>query len=117
MLRRLTTPKVRIVTTPADWVLFGLLLFQVGSGVYVAVMHPWGSSWFASSAAPYLWSVITLQPELAYVAEIPLAAKLHIINAFVVIGFFPFTRLVHILVTPNPYLWRKPQVVRWYGRK
>jgi nitrate reductase gamma subunit len=117
VLRRLTTPKVRIVTTPADWVLFGLLLFQIGSGVYVAVMHPWGSSWFASSAAPYLWSVITLQPEIAYVAELPVAVKLHIINAFVVIGFFPFTRLVHILVTPNPYLWRKPQVVRWYRNR
>ncbi len=47
----------------------------------------------------------------------PLAVKLHIVNAFVLIGFFPFTRLVHILVTPNPYLWRKPQVVRWYGRQ
>jgi len=41
--------------------------------------------------------------------------KLHVFNAFVVIGLFPFTRLVHILVVPNPYLWRKPQVVRWYG--
>jgi len=112
--RRLTTPKVRIVTTPADWVLFALLMFQIGSGVYIAVMHPWGSSWYASSAAPYLWSVIKLQPEIAYVAAMPVAVKLHIINAFVVIGFFPFTRLVHILVTPNPYLWRKPQVVRWY---
>jgi len=27
---------------------------------------------------------------------------------------FPFTRLVHLLVVPNPYLWRKPQMVRWY---
>jgi len=33
----------------------------------------------------------------------------------VLIGFFPFTRLVHILVVPNPYLWRRTQVVRWYG--
>ena len=24
---------------------------------------------------------------------------------------------VHVLVIPNPYLWRKPQVVRWYGRR
>jgi hypothetical protein len=24
---------------------------------------------------------------------------------------------VHVLVVPNPYLWRKPQVVRWYGRQ
>jgi hypothetical protein len=22
---------------------------------------------------------------------------------------------VHVLVVPNPYLWRKPQVVRWYA--
>ena len=26
---------------------------------------------------------------------------------------FPFTRLVHVLVVPNPYLWRKTQVVIW----
>jgi len=42
---------------------------------------------------------------------------LHIINAFLLIGLFPFTRLVHILVVPNPYLWRSPQVVRWYGSR
>ena len=40
-----------------------------------------------------------------------------IVNAYALIAFFPFSRLVHILVVPNPYLWRKPQVVRWsYGR-
>jgi nitrate reductase gamma subunit len=40
----------------------------------------------------------------------------HIINAYLLILLFPFTRLVHILVVPNPYLWRKPQVVRWYRK-
>jgi len=117
VMRRITTPKLRVVTSPADWVLFALLLVQLGSGVYIAVFHPWGSSWFASSASPYLWSLLKLQPEVAYVQDMPLAVRLHIIGAFVVIAFFPFTRLVHILVTPNPYLWRKPQVVRWYGGK
>ena len=114
LIRRITTPKVKVVTSPADWIVIGLLLLQIGSGIYVAVFHPWGSSWFASSASPYLWSIVTLQPEIAYVSQMPLAVKLHIVNAFVVIGFFPFTRLVHILVVPNPYLWRKVQVVRWY---
>lgn len=38
-----------------------------------------------------------------------------IVNAFLIVAVFPFTRLVHILVIPNPYLWRKPQVVRWHG--
>jgi nitrate reductase gamma subunit len=79
----------------------------------VAVFNPWGSSWFAASASPYLWSLIKLNPQIGYVAAMPLGVKLHIVNAFIVVGFFPFTRLVHILVVPNPYLWRRPQVVRW----
>jgi nitrate reductase gamma subunit len=61
-----------------------------------------------------LWSLFRFQPDLTYITGLPILAKLHLLNAFVVIGLFPFTRLVHILVVPNPYLWRKPQVVRWY---
>ncbi|MFP3939794.1 MAG: respiratory nitrate reductase subunit gamma [Thermoanaerobaculia bacterium] len=114
--RRLTEPKVRVVTSGADWVVYGLLLVQVGSGVYVALFHPWGSSWFASAMAPYLWSLVRLAPEVATVAALPWAVKLHVIGAWVLIGFFPFSRLVHVLVAPNPYLWRRKQVVRWYRR-
>ncbi len=113
IIRRLAFVKVRTITTPADWILYVLLAVQFGSGIYVAVMHNWGSSWFAASAAPYLWSIVKLNPDISYVAALPLLVKVHIINASLVIGFFPFTRLVHILVIPNPYLWRRPQVVRW----
>ncbi len=116
LVRRWTNPKVRIVTSTSDWMIYALLLIQVISGIYVAVMVPWGSSWFATSAAPYLWSLVKLNPEIGYVASMPHMVKLHIINAFILVGFFPFTRLVHILVVPNPYLWRKPQVVRWYRK-
>jgi nitrate reductase gamma subunit len=113
ILRRLTVPKVKVVTTAADWVVYVLLLIQVVTGVYIAIFRPWGSSWFAASAAPYLWSLIKLNPEIGYLVAMPLSVKLHVVNAFLVIGFFPFSRLVHILVVPNMYLWRKPQVVRW----
>ena len=63
---------------------------------------------------PYLWSLLKLNPDFTSIAAMPWAVKFHIVNAYAVIGFFPFTRLVHVLVVPNPYLWRKPQVVRWY---
>jgi nitrate reductase gamma subunit len=116
IVRRLVYPKVRDVTSTMDWVLYVLLLVQVASGVYIAVFHGWGSSWFAASAAPYLWSVIQLNPDISYVTAMPFAVKLHIVNASILIGLVPFTRLVHVLVVPNPYLWRKPQVVRWYRR-
>lgn len=114
VLRRLTVPKVRAVTSRFDWVVLALLLAQVALGVGVAVLHPWGASWFAGAMTPYLWSLVLLQPDLGYVALMPLLVKLHVIGAFLLIGVTPFTRLVHVLVTPNPYLWRKPQVVRWY---
>jgi len=116
LARRATETKIRRVTVVSDWILYALLLLQVGSGIYVALFHPWGSSWFAASVSPYLWSLLMMNPDVSAVAAMPAAVKLHIINAYLLIGFFPFTRLVHVLVVPNPYLWRKPQVVRWYRR-
>jgi nitrate reductase gamma subunit len=116
MVRRWTNPKVRMVTSINDWIVYALLLVQIVSGVAIAVFYPWGSSWYAASAAPYLWSLVKLNPDIGYVAPMPHLVKLHVVGAFVLIGFFPFTRLVHILVVPNPYLWRRTQVVRWYRR-
>ncbi len=115
IVRRFSNSKLRVVTTPADVVLYVLLVFQVLTGIAIAVLHPWGSSWFAASLTPYLRSLFTFGPDISYIVGMPMLVKLHIINAFLVVGFFPFTRLVHILVIPHPYLWRKPQVVRWYG--
>jgi nitrate reductase gamma subunit len=116
VLRRMNNARLGMVTSVSDWVLYALLLVQVCTGLYVAVYYRWGSSWFATSAAPYLWSLILLNPDSSYIAALPHLVKLHIVNAYVLIGFFPFTRLVHILVIPNPYLWRKPQVVRWHRK-
>lgn len=112
--RRLLDSKIRVVTTVSDWIIYGLLLIQVASGIFIAVFYPWGSSWYATSASPYLLSIVKLSPNIGYVTAMPFFVKLHIVNAFLVIGFFPFSRLVHILVVPNQYLWRRVQVVRWY---
>jgi len=114
--RRIIEPKVRGLTTVSDWILYGLLLIQVASGVNLAVFHSWGISWYAATVTPYLWSLVMLNPDFSSIAAMPFSVKLHIVNAYFLIGFFPFTRLVHILVVPNQYLWRKPQVVRWYSK-
>lgn len=114
--RRMSDRRVRVVTSGADWLLYAMLLVQIFSGVYVALFHRWGSSWFAASAAPYFWSLLALNPDISVISAMPWMVKVHIVNAFIVIGFFPFTRLVHILVVPNQYLFRRRQVVRWYRR-
>jgi nitrate reductase gamma subunit len=113
VVRRWNNPKARRVTSANDWVLYAILFVQVATGIWVAVSCRWGSSWYSSSVVPWLWSLVRLDPDVTFVAGLPLAAKLHAVNAFLLVGFFPFTRLVHILVIPNPYLWRRTQVVLW----
>ena len=113
--RRVRYSKARKVTSPADWTIEVLLLVQIVAGIYIAVFHPWGSSWYATSETPYLRSIFFFRPDISYLSTMPFAVKLHMVNAWLFIGLFPFTRLVHVLVAPLPYLWRKPQLVRWYG--
>lgn len=115
IIRRASNARLRTVSTPADWILYALLLLQIALGVSVAVFHGWGSSWFAATMAPYLWSLVKLNPDISFVTPMPFLVKAHVVGAFALIAFFPFTRLVHILVIPNMYLWRRHQVVRWYG--
>lgn len=116
LVRRGSNARLRVVSTVSDWILYALLLVQISTGILVAVFYGWGSSWFAATLAPYLWSLVRLNPEIAYVAPLPLLVKIHLVGAFALIAFFPFTRLVHILVVPNMYLWRRAQIVRWNKR-
>jgi len=113
LVRRFTDRRVRVVTTPLDLILLAVLLFQVTSGIDVAIRYRWGSSWFATNAAPYLWSLIKLAPRPEFIAPLPWMVKIHFLSGFLVILLLPFTRLVHLLVVPIFYLWRKPQVVIW----
>ena len=114
--RRITSAKVRAVTSRADIVLLVLLLSQVVTGIYTATFYRWGSAWYVYTATPYLQSLVKLAPETQYVTGLPLMARLHILNAFGLIAILPFTRLVHLLVAPIPYLWRPYQLVVWNRR-
>jgi nitrate reductase gamma subunit len=116
LLRRFSSLKVTVVTSPADLALFALLLFQIVTGLFVALLRPWGYAWFSAVLAPYLWSLAKLSPDMGGVSALPWLVQLHVANAFLITAIFPFTRLVHLIVAPLPYLWRRPQVVRWYRR-
>ena len=113
IVRRISSPRIRSVTSRMDVVVLLVLLVQVILGVYTALFYRWGSSWYATSAVPYLRSLFLLQPDLKMIAPLPFAVKLHIINAYVFLAILPFSRLVHMLVIPIPYLWRPYQLVIW----
>lgn len=117
IVRRATSARLRVNTSIGDILVYIALLFCIVTGLWVATSLRWGSAWYTHTLVPYLWSILVLQPDIARVAELPLAAQLHVIAALCLFALFSFTRLVHILVAPVPYLWRPVQLVIWNRRR
>lgn len=117
--RRLTSPRIQIVTTKMDVVVYLVLITQIVSGLLIAYHSRWGSSWFAAFLSPYIRSIFVFDPQIDAISSVnSLALKVHVISAFALIGLIPFTRFIHFLVYPVDYLWRSYQQVIWnWNRK
>ena len=117
LIRRWSNHRIRVVTTYMDIIVEVLILSQVLIGLWIAYEYRWGSSWFAATLTPYLWSVFKLNPSIDAVSVMPIWIKLHIIGSYLIILLFPFSRLMHALVAPIDYLWRPYQRVIWYWNR
>ena len=113
LARRVGSPRLRVNTSPADLLVHAMLFFQVLTGLDIALRLRWGSAWYAEALVPYLRSIFLFQPDVARMAEMPLSVKLQVVGAFVFFAAFSYTRLVHVLVAPVPYLWRPLQLAIW----
>ena len=112
-IRRLSRPRLWVVTSRMDIVVELLILAQVVFGLWIALGYRWGYYWFASDMSPYLWSILALSPQIDAISAMPWVIKTHIVGAFLILGMIPFTRLVHFLVAPFHYIWRPYQRVIW----
>jgi len=113
VFRRLKHKRIVVVTSKMDIFVYVILFTQIITGIWIAVGSRWGSVWFASSLAPYLKSIFTFSPDIEVIAAMPLSVKIHVVSAYILIGMIPFTRFIHFLVYPLPYLWRNYQLVIW----
>jgi nitrate reductase gamma subunit len=116
-LRRFLSSRVFKVTTPMDLLILFLLLLQVATGLLIAITKRWGGLWYLDTAVPWLLSLLRLDPEISFIENLPLLVKMHIVNGFLIVFFYPFTRLVHIFTFPIRYLARPYQVVVWGKRR
>ncbi|MBE0597285.1 MAG: respiratory nitrate reductase subunit gamma [Desulfuromonadales bacterium] len=116
MLRRAMHSQLAAVSTPLDWIVLFCLLLQTATGILIAFTLRWGSVWYLHTAAPWLWSLLRLNPEVQLMTVLPLVVQVHAVNAFVLVALFPFSRLVHLVSIPITYLWRPPQVTIWQRR-
>ena len=117
VVRRMSDARLRAVTSPVDLGVYVILLFQVVTGLWIALGYRWGSAWYTAVLVPYLRSLFVLQPDVKVMADLPLVVRLHVLGAFTLFATFSATRLVHMLVAPIPYLWRRVQVVVWNRRR
>jgi len=109
LARRLFIRRIRLMTTAADFaVLFGLA-FVTGIGTYDVFF---GGFHVLDTIAPWIRGILILQPDPSLMADVPLAYKLHILSAFGLLAFSPFTRLVHIWSVPLFYIFRRPLLFR-----
>jgi nitrate reductase gamma subunit len=113
LLRRVNAPMLKKVTFSGDWLLLLLLAVQAATGVYIGVFMRWGSQWYLHAVVPYLWSLFAANPQMEYVADFPLVFKLHAAGAFLIVAVLPFTKLVHLLYNPVPFLTAPPLLYRW----
>lgn len=116
LLRRANSGMLKRVTFGSDWLVLYLLAFQAGTGIYIGYVMRWGSQWYLHSAVPYLWSVVSFNPQLEYVADLPLVFKLHAACAFLIVAVLPFTKLVHMLYLPFDFLKDPPLLYRWRSK-
>ncbi|MDK9699353.1 MAG: respiratory nitrate reductase subunit gamma [bacterium] len=113
LTRKVIAGRLQAITGFKTITVLSLLFVQVLLGVLTAINHRWGGLWYSSTLAPYLWSMIKLQPDLGYVTALPFIVKMHIVGGFLIILLIPFTRLIHMFAVPYEYLYRLPQRVVW----
>lgn len=109
--RRATVGRVRVVSTPMDYVVLALLLVSLVTGLITATVYRWGSYWFTGIFTPYIWGILTFRPDAAPLATLPFTIKLHVFNFYLLAVAFAFSRLVHIIAWPLGYLLRPWQIV------
>jgi nitrate reductase gamma subunit len=114
--RRLTEPRIRATSRPADLFILFLLLAQLLLGLFsitVSLQHMDG----AEMVKLMMWAqhLVTFQGDAAsFVADAAPVFKAHLLLGMTIFVIFPFTRLVHIWsgFAAGAYVVRAWQLVR-----
>jgi nitrate reductase gamma subunit len=106
--RRLSSDRVRLVTSPVDWAAVALLWVMIVLGVGVTVLYNLLGPGHDYRETVSIWmrGVFTLRPDVSAVAEAPWIFQVHATAAWAFLALFPFTRFVHFWSAPVWYLTR-----------
>jgi nitrate reductase gamma subunit len=111
--RRLFDSRIRKTSSFSDVAVLLILFAQLSLGMLtipLSLGHLDGA--MMVKFMNYVQGIVTLRPQPALIAGVPLIFKLHMFLGFTIFLIFPFTRLVHVWSAPVGYLFRNYQVVR-----
>jgi nitrate reductase gamma subunit len=107
--RRMTHSRVRAASTMNDAFTIGALVMVIGTGVYNVLFGHYNVLY---TVAPWIRGVVTFTPDPGLMRSVPISYKVHVLSALALLGFSPFSRLIHIWSAPLAYLFRKVLVFR-----
>jgi nitrate reductase gamma subunit len=112
--RRIRFPRVRVTTTRADLVTFGLLALGIVTGMIATLTNVGDAVHYRESVAPYFRQLFVLdpEPELMTGGHVTFIFQLHVSIVWLLVAFWPFSRLVHAWSIPVDYMRRSPIVYR-----
>ncbi|MBW2070630.1 MAG: respiratory nitrate reductase subunit gamma [Deltaproteobacteria bacterium] len=107
--RRRTNQRIKVTSSVNDWCTLALLVFVTGMGLFNVIF---GHFYVLDSIAPWIRGILTFRPEPALMLPVPVSYKIHILSAFVLLAFSPFSRLIHIWSAPVSYAFRRQILYR-----
>ncbi len=111
VIRRFSRPRIRVSSRTNDLVVGVFLLIVITAGLYnVIFAHSDEAVLFG--VAPWIRSILTLTPDPTLMTDVPPSYKIHILAALGLLGYSPFTRLVHIWSVPLTYVLRRFVIFR-----
>ena len=107
--RRVSIPRVRLAGSGNDIFTLAALNLIIATGVYNVF---WGNYNVLDSVAPWIRGIVFFSPDAELMRPVPLSFKIHVTTAWALLGFSPFSRLVHIWSAPVFYIMRPPILFR-----
>ena len=77
-----------------------LAMLVMVSGLLLAIVERWASSWAAVTWPPYVTSVVGLNPDVTIVAQMPYLVRLHVASALALVTLLPFTPAAALVFYP-----------------
>jgi nitrate reductase gamma subunit len=110
--RRRTVGPVFSATTRNDKAMYVLLILTLVLGLGTTVLgNVTGAPHdYRLTVAPWFRSIFYFQPDTTLILQAPLGFRLHVLSAWALFAFWPFSRLVHVFSAPVGYLTR-PYIV------